>query len=82
MFLFNVFSVFLKMHFVFEKCLKTEMRISLQPWRILKNSKNNPALIFDDLYENGNKKLQKNMTFKKHFLNIVNNLLIIGNNYY
>ena len=78
---FNVFSVFLKMHFVFEKCLKKEMSISLQPWRISENSKNNPAMIFDDLYENGNKKLQKNMTFKKYFLKIVNNLLIIVNNY-
>ena len=66
------------MHFVFENNLKKEMSISLQPWRILKNSKrNNPALIFDDLYENGNKKLQKNMTFKKPFLKIVNNLLLI-----
>ena len=59
------------MHFVFENSLKKEMSISLQPWRILKNSKNNPAMIFDDLYENVNKKLQKNMTFKKNFLKLL-----------
>ena len=58
------------MHFVFEKCLKKEVIISLQPWRILENSKNNPAMIFDDLYENGNKKLQKKHDFYETFSKI------------
>ena len=76
-----MFLVFLLKCILFlKRVTNLKMSITLQPWRILENSKNNPAMIFDDLYENGNKKLQKHMTFKKQFLKIVNNLLIIVNN--
>ena len=65
---FIMFLVFLLKCILFLKSAENrKVSISLQPWRILENSKHNPAMIFDDLYENVNKILHKNMTFKKIF---------------
>ena len=70
-----MFIVFLLKCILFLKSAENlKVSISLQPWRILENSKHNPAMIFDDLYENGNKILHKNTTFKKNFWNVLKTL--------